>query len=82
LSFEALNIRYGRNAWSQLNSMKRKGNLYALRLESTVMNKAVYLAVGRRPEGRKEVLGFWIEQPRQPNSGRRSSTTVSNAFEI
>lgn len=38
----------------------------ALRLktrdEGTVKNKAVYLALGIRADGRKEVLGLWIEQ--------------------
>ncbi len=28
----------------------------------TVKNKAVYLALGIRADGRKEVLGLWIEQ--------------------
>ncbi|SAL81588.1 transposase mutator family protein [Caballeronia telluris] len=40
--------------------------LDALRLkirdEGTVRNKAVYLALGIRADGRKEVLGLWIEQ--------------------
>ncbi len=30
--------------------------------EGTVKNKAVYLALGIRADGRKEVLGLWIEQ--------------------
>ena len=33
-----------------------------IRDEDTVKNKAVYLALGVRAEGRKEVLGLWIEQ--------------------
>lgn len=30
--------------------------------EGTVKNKAIYLALGSRADGRKEVLGLWIEQ--------------------
>jgi transposase-like protein len=33
-----------------------------IREEGTVRNKAVYLALGIRADGRKEVLGLWIEQ--------------------
>ena len=33
-----------------------------IRDEGTVRNKAVYLAVGVLPEGKKDVLGIWIEQ--------------------
>ena len=33
-----------------------------IRDEGTVRNKAVYLALGIDPTGRKEVLGLWIEQ--------------------
>lgn len=33
-----------------------------IRDEGTVRNKAVYLALGIRVDGRKEVLGLWIEQ--------------------
>ncbi len=33
-----------------------------IRDEGTVMNKAVYLALGIRADGCKEVLGLWIEQ--------------------
>lgn len=33
-----------------------------IRDEGTVRNKAVYLALGIRSDGRKEVLGLWIEQ--------------------
>jgi putative transposase len=33
-----------------------------IRDEGTVKNKAVYLALGVRTDGRKEVLGLWIEQ--------------------
>jgi len=33
-----------------------------MRDEGTVRNKAVYLAIGVSPDGRKDVLGIWIEQ--------------------
>src|SRR5215213_6882871 len=33
-----------------------------VRDEGTVRNKAVYLALGIRADGRKEILGLWIEQ--------------------
>jgi putative transposase len=33
-----------------------------VRDEGTVRNKAVYIALGVRPDGTKEVLGLWIEQ--------------------
>ncbi len=33
-----------------------------VRDEGTVRNKAVYLALGVRPDGRKEALGLWVEQ--------------------
>src|SRR4051795_13670925 len=33
-----------------------------IRDEGTVRNKAVYVALGVRPDGTKEVLGLWIEQ--------------------
>ncbi len=33
-----------------------------MRDEGLVKNKAVYLAIGMRPSGHKEVLGLWIEQ--------------------
>ena len=31
-----------------------------------------WLALGVTPEGEREVLGLWIAQPREPNSGCRS----------
>ena len=34
---------------------------WKIRDEGTVRNKAVYLAVGVLPEGKKDVLGLWIE---------------------
>jgi putative transposase len=33
-----------------------------IRDEGSVRNKAVYLALGVRPDGTKEILGLWIEQ--------------------
>ena len=33
-----------------------------VRDEGTVRNKAVYVALGIRPDGTKEILGLWIEQ--------------------
>jgi transposase-like protein len=33
-----------------------------IRDEGTVRNKAVYLALGIKADGKKEVLGLWIEQ--------------------
>ncbi len=33
-----------------------------IRHEGTVVNRAVYLAIGVTPDGRKDVLGMWIEQ--------------------
>ena len=38
------------------------GRRLQIRDEGTVKNKAVYLALGVRADGRKEVLGLWIEQ--------------------
>ena len=40
-----------------------------VRDEGTVRNKAVYVALGVRPDGTKEVLGLWIEQTGAPSSG-------------
>lgn len=33
-----------------------------VRDEGTVRNKALYVALGVRPDGAKKVLGLWIEQ--------------------
>ena len=33
-----------------------------VRDEGTVRNKAVYVVLGVRPDGTKEILGLWIEQ--------------------
>lgn len=40
-----------------------------IRDKGTVKNKAVYLAIGMRCSGHKEVLGLWIEQTEGRNSG-------------
>jgi len=45
-----------------------------IRDEGTVKNKAVYLALGVRADGTKEVLGLWIEQ----NEGARFWLKVMN----
>lgn len=42
-----------------------------IRDEGTVRNKAVYVALGVRLDGRKEVLGLWIEQNASAASWRR-----------
>jgi putative transposase len=44
-----------------------------IRDEGVVRNKEVDLALGIRADGRKEVLGLWIEQTEAPSSGSRSS---------
>lgn len=40
-----------------------------IRDDGTVKNKAVYLALGVRADGTKEILGIWIEQTEGPSSG-------------
>ena len=40
-----------------------------IRDEGLVRNKAVYVALGVRPDGTKDILGLWIETRRAPNSG-------------
>ena len=35
-----------------------------IRDDGFVRNKAVYIALGIRPDGTKEILGIWIEQRR------------------
>ena len=49
-----------------------------IRDEGTVRNKAVYLAVGVLPEGRKEVLGIWIEQTEGAKFWLRVMTELKN----
>jgi putative transposase len=45
-----------------------------IRDEGTVRNKAVYVALGVRPDGAKEILGLWIEQ----NEGAKFWLRVMN----
>jgi putative transposase len=45
-----------------------------IRDEGTVRNKAVYVALGVRPDGTKEILGLWIEQ----NEGAKFWLRVMN----
>jgi len=49
-----------------------------MRDEGTVRNKAVYLAIGVTPEGRKEVLGLWIEQTEGAKFWLRVMTEIKN----
>jgi putative transposase len=49
-----------------------------MRDEGTVRNKAVYLAIGVTPEGRKEVLGIWIEQTEGAKFWLRVMTEIKN----
>jgi hypothetical protein len=47
--------------------------------ESSVKNKAAHLAVGVDAEGRKEVLGIWVETTKGPSPGCGSSTSCAPA---
>lgn len=38
------------------------GIVLKIREDSKVINKCVYIVIGLKPDGRKEVLGFWIEK--------------------
>src|SRR5664279_2277680 len=38
------------------------GIVLKIRTDSKVINKCVYIVIGLKPDGRKEVLGFWIEK--------------------
>ena len=49
-----------------------------MRDECTVRNKAVYLAIGVSPEGRKDVLGIWIEQTAGAKFWLRVITEIKN----
>ena len=49
-----------------------------MRDEGTVRNKAVYLAIGKSPEGRKDVLGIWIEQTEGAKFWLRVMTEIKN----
>jgi putative transposase len=49
-----------------------------IRDEGTVRNKAVYLAIGMRCSGHKEVLGLWIEQTEGAKFWLRVMTELRN----
>jgi putative transposase len=49
-----------------------------IRDEGTVRNKAVYLALGVRADGRKEILGLWIEQTEGAKFWLRVMTDLKN----
>lgn len=49
-----------------------------IRDEGTVKNKAIYLALGVRRDGRKEVLGIWIEQTEGAKFWLRVVTELKN----
>ena len=49
-----------------------------MRDEGTVRNKAVYLAIGVSPVGRKDVLGIWIEQTEGAKFWLRVMSEIKN----
>ena len=49
-----------------------------MRDEGTVRNKAVYLAICVTPDGRKNVLGIWIEQTEGAKFWLRVMTVIRN----
>ena len=49
-----------------------------MRDEGTVRNKAVYLAIGVTPDGRKDVLGIWIEQTEGAKFWQRVMSELKN----
>ena len=49
-----------------------------MRDEGTVRNKAVYLAIGVTPDGRKNVLGLWTEPTEDANFWLRVMTELKN----
>jgi putative transposase len=49
-----------------------------MRDEGTVRNKAVYLAIGVSADGRKDVLGLWIEQTEGAKFWMRVMTELKN----
>ena len=49
-----------------------------IRDEGTVRNKAVYLALGVKADGRKEILGLWIEQTEGAKFWLRVMTELKN----
>jgi len=40
------------------------GIMIKIRDEGKVVNKCIYIVIGLKPDGFKEVLGFWIERKR------------------
>lgn len=46
--------------------------------EGSVKNKAVYLALGVRPDGIKEILGIWVEQTEGAKFWLRVMTELKN----
>ena len=49
-----------------------------IRDEGTVRNKAVYVALGVRADGAKEILGLWIEQNEDPKFWLRVMNELKN----
>jgi putative transposase len=49
-----------------------------VRDEGTVRNKAVYIALGVRTDGRKEILGLWLEQTEGAKFWLRVMTELKN----
>jgi putative transposase len=49
-----------------------------MRDEGPVRNKAVYLAIGVTPDGRKDVLGIWIEQTEGAKFWMRVMSEIKN----
>src|SRR4051812_25532924 len=49
-----------------------------IRDEGTVRNKAVYVALGVRADGAKEILGLWIEQTEGAKFWLRVLTELKN----
>ena len=49
-----------------------------IRDEGTVRNKAIYVALGVRADGRKEILGLWIEQTEGAKFWLRVMTELKN----
>ena len=52
-----------------------------IRDEGTVRNKAVYLALGVRAAGRKEILGLWIEQTASVRAAQRTAASLTERAE-
>jgi putative transposase len=42
------------------------GVILKVRTDNKVINKCVYIVIGLKPDGMKEVLGFWIEKTESP----------------